>query len=335
MNKAHLAAIEYYLPKNLISNQFLSKQFPEWSSEKISSKTGVNQRFKSEKNELSSDMAFKAALKLINKCSIDRNKIDFLILCTQSPDYFLPTTACILQDKLDLPSNCGAFDFNLGCSGYVYGLAISKGLIESGIANNILLITSETYSKYIHKNDKGNQTIFSDGASASLISKNGFAEILNFDLGTDGSGYEKLIVKEGALRNRTFSNDFNIDSKGKISTESYLYMNGPEIFSFTSRMVPDLVKNTLRKNNIKFSEIELFVFHQASKFVLDHIRKKIKIPIDKFFLNIENVGNTVSSTIPIALKDAINEKKCHGKVLLAGFGVGLSWAGTILNFKKN
>lgn len=333
MKKAFISNIEYYLPDNLITNEFLSHKFPEWSPEKITSKTGVTKRFKSKKNEVSSDLAYKAAKKLIDNNSIDSSKIDFLILCTQSPDYFLPTTACILQDRLNLPTNCGAFDFNLGCSGYVYGLAICKGLIQSGVAKNILLITSEIYSKYIHDNDKGNQTIFSDGASASLISINGFAEILNFDFGTDGSGYEKLIVKEGGLKNRIFSDDFSIDSKGRISTESYLYMNGPEIFSFTSRMVPSLVENTLIKNNLEFSDINLFIFHQASKFVLDHIRKKIKIPDEKFFLNIENIGNTVSSTIPIALKNAMEKNKCKGKILLAGFGVGLSWGGTILNFK--
>ena len=134
-------------------------------------KTGINKRFKSSKNEFSSDLAFKASEKLFKEYLIDRNKIDFVILCTQSPDYFLPTTACILQDKLGLPNSCGALDFNLGCSGYVYGLAICKGLIESSIAKNILFITAETYSKFIHSKDKGNQTIFSDAASATLISE--------------------------------------------------------------------------------------------------------------------------------------------------------------------
>lgn len=333
MKKAYIKSISYYLSENEISNSSLSLRFPEWSPEKILKKTGIYKRFKSNKNEFSSDLAIKASEKLFKEYLIDRNKIDFVILCTQSPDYFLPTTACILQDKLGLSNNCGALDFNLGCSGYVYGLAICKGLIESSIANNILFITAETYSKFIHSKDKGNQTIFTDAASATLISDSGICEILNFDLGTDGSGYKKLIVEEGGVKNRNFTNDFNINERGKIETRSYLHMNGPEIFSFTSKMVPLLIKNVLKKNHLEFDDIDLFVFHQASKFVLDHLMKKIKIPSEKFFNNLESFGNSVSSTIPIALKEAIDKGKCEGNVILAGFGVGLSWGGVIVKFK--
>ena len=308
MKKAFIKSISYYVPENEISNDEISKKFPEWSPEKIFKKTGINKRFKTAKNQFSSDLAFEASKKLLNENSIDKSKIDFIILCTQSPDYFLPTTACMLQNRLGLSTKCGALDFNLGCSGYIYGLAICKGLIQSSIAKNILFITSETYSKFIHQNDRGNQTIFSDAAAASLISHEGIAEILNFELGTDGSGFDKLIVEEGGMKKRKFTEDFNIDDQGRIKTCSYLHMNGPEIFYFTSKMVPNLINNVLMKNKLDFIDINLFVFHQASKFVLDHLMKKIKIPTERFYNNLENFGNSVSSTIPIALKGAIDEK---------------------------
>ncbi len=329
---AFIKAISYYFPKNEISNIDLSTKFSDWSAEKISNKTGIDNRYKANKDEFSSDLALKAAQKLFKQKDIDKKNIDFIILCTQSPDYFLPTTACIIQHKLGLSTSCGALDFNLGCSGYVYGLAICKGLIESSIAKNILFITSETYSKFIHSNDKGNQTIFSDGASATLISDSGLAKILKFDLGTDGSSYKHLIVEEGGAKNRSFTDNFEINDKGQIKTCSYLYMNGPEIFSFTSKMVPKLIENVLKKNNVKFENINLFIFHQASKFVLNHLRKKIKIPEEKFYSNLKTHGNSVSSTIPIALKEAIEKNKCNGSVLLAGFGVGLSWGGVVIDF---
>lgn len=333
--KAYIKFISYYLPSIEVSNKEISTKFPEWAPEKILDKTGVRKRFKSNIDEFSSDLARKAAQKLFKENNLDKSQIDFIILCTQSPDYFLPTTACILQNTLGLSQNCGALDFNLGCSGYIYGLAVCKGLIESSIAKNILFITAETYSKYIHQKDKGNQTLFSDGASATLISDNGISEILDFELGTDGSGFKDLIVKEGGARDRLFTDSFHINEIGKIKTSSYLFMDGPEIFSFTSKKVPELLKKTIKKNALDFDEIELFVFHQASKFVLDHLRKKIGIPKDKFFNNLEQVGNTVSSTIPIALKDAIDSKACNGNVVLIGFGVGLSWGGVVIRFNKD
>ena len=333
--KAYIKHISYFLPSIKVSNKDLSLKFQDWSSKKILDKTGIRKRFKSNVDEFSSDLAIKAAKKLFKENNLDKSQIDFIILCTQSPDYFLPTTACILQNTLGLSENCGALDFNLGCSGYVYGLAVCKGLIEASVAKNILFITSETYSKYIHPKDKGNQTLFSDGASATLISDNGISEILDFELGTDGSGFKHLIVKEGGARDRLFTNNFHINEIGKIKTSSYLFMNGPEIFSFTSKKVPELLKKTIEKNNLNFDDIGLFIFHQASKFVLDHLRKKIGIPKYKFFNNLMNVGNTVSSTIPIALKDAIDSKACNGNVLLIGFGVGLSWGGVIIRFNKD
>lgn len=330
MNKAKIKGISYYLPENILDNVELNNSFPEWSVDKISSKTGIFKRHIAGKDEFTSDMAIKASEKLFNEYNIDPKEIDFILLCTQSPDYFLPTTACLVQDKLGIPTTAGALDFNLGCSGYVYGLAIAKGLINSNIAKNILLITSETYSKFIHPKDKSNKTIFGDAASATLISDNGFAEILDFELGTDGKGGNNLIVKNGASKYPSRCGIDVTDEYNNVLNENNLYMNGPEIFSFTSESIPPLVHKTLNKHNININDVDLFVLHQANKFILNQLRKKLGIPEEKFYIHVENCGNTVSSTIPIALKEAIKENKVVGNVLLAGFGVGYSWGSCIL-----
>lgn len=328
--KVYLKALSYYLPERVLTNEELNQEYPEWGIDKIMNKTGIRNRRISENDEFASDMAIKVANQLFEEYSINSNSIDFILYCTQSPDYLLPTTACIIQDKLGIPKSSGALDFNLGCSGYVYGLALAKGLVISGIARNILFITSETYSKYINSSDKSNRTIFGDGASASIISDNGIAEIGDFSLGTDGSGAKNLIIKEGGSRFPKTSFGLN----NLENSSSCLYMNGPEIFSFTSNAVPDLVFDTLKKNNYLKSDINLFIFHQANKFMLEHLRKKINIEEVNFFIHLEDCGNTVSSTIPIALKEAIERKLIieNNNILLAGFGVGYSWGGVVLRF---
>ncbi|WP_316737879.1 ketoacyl-ACP synthase III [Pedobacter aquatilis] len=332
---AYIQGISYYLPKSALNNDSLNQAFPEWSADKISSKTGIFERRIANENEFSSDMAVKASEALFNEFNIKRSDIDFILLCTQSPDYFLPTTACIVQDKLGINTSAGALDFNLGCSGYIYGLSLAKGLIKADIAKNVLLITSETYSKFINHQDKGNRTLFGDAASATLISSRvGLCSIEEFVLGTDGKGAENLIVKNGAAKNRFETGVDEYDETGWIRNDSNLFMNGGEIFSFTSKAVPEMVDQILKKTSLTLPNIDLFVFHQANKFMLNHIRKKIDIPEDKFFLFLEKCGNTVSSTIPIALSEAIKTSRIKktNKVLLAGFGVGYSWGSTILQF---
>jgi 3-oxoacyl-[acyl-carrier-protein] synthase III len=314
--------IEYYLPEQIIRNADLAKEFPEWEAEKIEEKVGIRMRHVVSKDETALDLAYMAGEKLLTQ--IDRNTIDFLILCTQSPDYFLPTSACILQDKLKLRKNIGAFDFNLGCSGYVYGLGIAKGLINSNIANRILLITSETYSKHIHRSDKGSRSIFGDGAAATLIEKSEEEGIHEFVFGTDGSGMNNLIVKRGGMRFEQTDNYSNPDN--------CLYMNGPEIFNFTLDVIPDLVKKTLELNKLKSEEIDYYIFHQANKFMLDYLRKKLKVDPGIFYNNLLSTGNTVSSTIPIAIKDCLDNNliKSKNKVMIAGFGVGYSWGASVI-----
>jgi 3-oxoacyl-[acyl-carrier-protein] synthase-3 len=251
----------------------------------------------------------------------------------------LPTTACILQQRLGLATTTGALDFNLGCSGFVYGLGIAKGLISGGMAKNVLLITSETYSKFIHPGDKSNLTIFGDAAAATLISANdGFCSIGNFDFGTYGNGAKNLIEKNGGMRNpgRKIMDDI-IDEYGNVQNDNNLFMNGTEIFNFTSESVPQLVKKVLQNNSLEKEDIDLYILHQANKYMLGHLRKKMGIPEDKFFIFLEGCGNTVSSTIPIALYEAIKQGKAKQgtKMVLAGFGVGYSWAGCVIHFGNN
>lgn len=328
--EAFIKAISYYLPEKVVTNEQLVEEFPEWSVEKIAKKVGINERHIAAEDETAGDMAYKAAEKLISENGINKACIDFVMLCTQSPDYFLPSTSCIIQNRLGLSTKCGAFDFNLGCSGYEYGLAIAKGLIVSGIAKNILLLTAETYNKHIHPKDKGNRTIFGDGATASLISSHGFAKIGEFVLGSDGSGYDRLIHKTGAMRYFQPMNDLHEDEIGNPLSSDYLFMDGKAIFDFTSDVVPPMIEETLKKHELTMDDVNLFVFHQANKYMINYLRKLIAIDKDKFYVFMEKVGNTVSSTIPIALCEAQKEGKLKGNVLLAGFGVGLSYGATLL-----
>ena len=329
-----IQAIEYVLPEKILANEELAKIYPDWTAEKILSKTGIATRHVVDGNECASDLAEKAAIKLFSSGKVGPEEIDFILLATQSPDYFLPTTACVLQNRLNIPQTAGALDFDLGCSAFIYGLAVAKSLAVSGIAKKILLLTAETYTKYIHPKDKSNRTIFGDGAAATLVCEGGH-EIGDFDLGTDGSGKDYLIVPAGASRlARSEETAKEIDDNNSIRTQNNLYMNGPEVFNFTIRVVPQSIKNVLDKHKLELSDIDLFVFHQANKFMLDYLKKKMKIPDDKFYCDMEDIGNTVSATIPIALKRAEGKGKLKkgDRVLAIGFGVGLSWGSTILTW---
>ncbi|NDP22029.1 MAG: ketoacyl-ACP synthase III [Paludibacter sp.] len=340
MSKAFLQAISYYLPKKCLTNEELSLQHPEWSVDKIALKTGIHNRYLSAPDETAGDMAMKAAERLFDEYNIDRSKIDFVLLCTQSPDYFLPTTACIVQDRLGLSKNCGALDFNLGCSGFIYGLGLAKGLLFSGQAKNILLITSETYTKNIHPLDKSNKTIFGDGATASLVSSTiddllWNAEIQEFSYATDGSGHENLIIRNGGFRNKTKKEalDVYLDDVF-IKNDDFLYMDGKAIFDFTAFEVPKLVEQNLILNESSTESIDLFIFHQANQYMLNFMRKRCKIPTEKFYIDISDGGNTVSNTIPIALKRASKKKVLQKEfhIQLCGFGVGLSMGAVTLKF---
>lgn len=328
--------ISSYLPASVLTNEELAQSFPEWPAGKIYEKTGIRQRHIADANECASDLAEQATRQLFATYAINPQGIDFIILATQSPDYLLPTTACVLQNRLGLPTTAGALDFNLGCSAYIYGLALAKGLLTAGVASNVLLVMADTYSKHLHPMDKSARTIFGDGAAATLISGSDAARIGQFVLGTDGSGYDKLIIPAGGMRLACSSETAveRTDQSGNMRSQNHLFMDGMEIFNFTIATVPRTVKETLEKNRVTMEEIDLFVFHQANKYMLDFLCKKCKIPAEKFYMNFADCGNTVSASIPIALARAVQDGtlKPGMKVMLVGFGVGLSWGATLITW---
>lgn len=275
---AFIKGISYYLPEKIVTNAELLKEFPEWSVDKVAAKVGVDLRHVAGENETAGDMAEKAARRLFDEYNIDPKVIDFILLCTQSSDHFLPSTACILQDRLGIPTSAGAFDYNLGCSGCVYGMAIGKSFVDSGMAKNVLLLTAETYNKYLHPSDKSNRSIFGDGAAACLISNEGVAKIGDVVWGTDGSGAKHLIVETGAARHKSATGVVTIDEDGHEKYDDYLYMNGSAIFNFTLEAVPALMKDILVRNNMAKEDVDYFVFHQANKFMLNTIRKVCVLP---------------------------------------------------------
>jgi 3-oxoacyl-[acyl-carrier-protein] synthase-3 len=262
--------------------------------------------------------------------------VDYLIVCTQSPDFFMPTTACLVQDALGIPTDSGALDVRLGCSGYVYSLGLAKGLIETGQARSVLVITAETHTKLANPADKSTRPIFGDGAAATLVVDHDTGSLHSFVYGTDGSGGKHLVVPNGGMRRASdsYSPRSSPQDRGLNSNGYDMYMDGAEIFNFTLRVVPGCVDEILAKANLNFDEVDLFVFHQANRFLIEHLRKKLGIPAEKFVHALENYGNTGSSTIPIALADAESAGQLRPgmKVLIVGFGVGLSWGGAILEW---
>jgi 3-oxoacyl-[acyl-carrier-protein] synthase-3 len=335
---AALRAIEYYLPEKTVTTELLSAEFPEWSVDKIDQKTGIRDRHIAAPDECASDMAVEAAKKLFCTGACQPEEIDYVLLCTQSPDYFLPTTACLVQHRLGIPTAAGALDFNLGCSGYVYGLGLAEGLIASNQASRVLLLAAETYSKFLHPQDRSVRTIFGDAASATLLEAVDAPEpwIGPFVYGTDGSGGPNLIVPAGGLRRARSADTATAapDEMGNTRSEDNLFMNGGEIFTFTLDAVPNSVQALLAKAGLDAEDIDLYVFHQANRYMLEHLRKRIGIPAEKFQVTLSHCGNTVSSTIPIALKHAILEARLRkgALVMLVGFGVGYSWGATLLRW---
>lgn len=316
----------------------------KWTPEKIEKKIGIRSRAIAAPGETSSDLGVKAAENLFKEHNINRDDIDFLLFCTQSPDYYLPTSACIMQNRLGLKTSCGALDYNLGCSGFLYGLAMATGFVSAGIAKRILLITAETYSKYIYEKDWSVKTVFGDGATATLITDDDYKAPANsnnmnaspgkFVLATDGRGAENLMVPYGGMRNPGGSNKEIESDNGSIRREGDLFMNGAKIFNFTLDVVPKALASLYKKNNITIDDIDLFVFHQANKHMLNAIRRKCDIPPERYYLNMLDYGNTVSSTIPIALSDAwkAGDFKKGDLLAIVGFGVGYSWGTTTLQF---
>lgn len=330
--------IAVYMPASVLSNEDLSSLYPEWSAAKILDKTGIKERRVAGHQETAGDMACEAARHLFEQGKITAEDVDFIILCTQAPDHVLPTTACLLQDRLGISRQAGALDINLGCSGFVYGLSLAKGLIETGAARCVLLLTADTYSKYIHPLDKSVRTLFGDAAAATAIVAGEQADeaIGPFVFGTDGSGAKNLIVEAGMYRLPT-SGETSIehsDHSGNVRSLEHLYMNGAEVMAFSLREVPKAAESLLQKTGKTKDDIDFFILHQANKLLLEALRKKLKVAKEKLPITMESCGNTVSSSIPMAIHTLMQQGQLqHGQqFMLIGFGVGYSWAACLLNF---
>jgi 3-oxoacyl-[acyl-carrier-protein] synthase-3 len=268
-----------------------------------------------------------ASQKLFEQYNIDPQSIDFLLLCTQTPDYPLPTTACLMQSRLGLPTSCGALDFNLGCSGFVYGLALADGLIRTGSANRILLITAETYSKYIDPTDRSLRTIFGDAGVATLVEAADKPSLSAFQYGTDGEGADTLLVTEGGARPAQDAHK----PRHRKRWPSALYMDGPSLITFTVDAVPRLMDDILQAANLQRDNIDFYLLHQATKKMFEALELRLHLSEERMPILLEDCGNTVSCTLPILIDDLRQKKRLQPgmRSMLVGFGVGWSWAGCI------
>ncbi len=327
MKFASVGPIAIHLPETVEDNDRLASEFPHWDMELICAKTGIRARHIAASGQCASDLGVAAAEKLFEQYGVDRGTIDFLLFCTQTPDYPLPTTACLVQDRLGLPTSIGALDFNLGCSGYVYGLSLADGLIRGGTAKRVLLITAETYSKYIDPRDRSLRTIFGDGAAATLVEAASEPSLGSFVFGTDGRGAGALMVPEGGARPPQLA----IKPRKRKRWSSRLYMDGPELVKFTLEVVPPLVDRVLAEAGLSRDDVDLYLMHQATLFMLGHLRDRLNLTEELLPADLEHCGNTVSSTIPLLMHDLRNSGRLRpGKrSLLIGFGVGFSWAGCL------
>lgn len=327
--KAYITHLAYELPTKRVENP----------AGRLRKKTGIMARHIAAEDETAADLAVRAAEKLF-AAGVERSQVDFVLLCTQSPDYYLPTTACILQERLGLSKSCGALDFNLGCSGYIYGLGIAKGLIETGQARCVLLLTAETYSKYINSKDSAKLPLFGDGAAATLV------EALDTDVsgidgltyGTDGSGADQLIVSVGGSRHpyATTPVEEQTDKYGNTRTNRDIYMSGSSIMTFALSVVPPTLQEILAKVKLTKEDIDYYVFHQANHFMLIYLQQKCDLLDAPYWNHVEEYGNTVSCSEPIALTDLLREREPASlqHVLLMGFGVGLSWGGCVVDLTR-
>jgi len=330
-----IESIEYYLPENIVTNADLQKENPDWNLEKITEKSGVYQRHIAGKNETAYDLSIKACDKLFQ--TNDKNDIDGIIYCTQSPDYIMPSNSFLLHNYLNLKNKVFAFDFNHACTGFIYSLAMANAFVNSGMAKQILIVTADTYSKYINKKDRSTRVLFGDGAAATIVkASNNRRGIIDLELGSSGSGYNKFWIPAGGLRlPKSDSTSVVIkDDRGNKRTQNDIEMDGFGVWSFINSVAPKQVNRLLEKNNIDKTDVNQFIFHQASLMTLESIMKILKLNEENVFINIHNIGNTVSASIPIAIKDAIDKDKIDigSTIILSGFGVGLSYGAILMEF---
>lgn len=332
-----IAAIEYSLPKKFVSNAELQSIHPNWDVEKIEAKSGVFNRYIASKSETAFDLAKEAVEKLLSHSGFNKNEINGIIFCTQSPDYIMPSNAFLIHKAFGFKRSVWAFDYNLACSGFVYGLAIARGMIVSGMGSNVLLINADTYSKFINEDDRSTSVLFGDAAAATLLTPASVDEgILDISLASEGQAYDSFYIPAGGCRLPKSENTAQLksDQSGNIKSLENIHMNGFAVWKFISNTVPQQIDDILHRNKLTIDNIDQFIFHQASKLTIDSLVKVLNIDPSKVYLNLHRVGNTVSASIPIAFKDAIDDEKVKkGDVLLlSGFGVGLSWGSAIIKY---
>jgi 3-oxoacyl-[acyl-carrier-protein] synthase-3 len=332
-----VVAVEYALGSQTLTYEELEQRFGVDVMKKVYSGSGIRNRRVAAPDVCGSDLAFEAANRLFSNHPVDRASIDLLIHCTQSPDYFLPTTACILQDRLGLKKECAAFDINLGCSQYVYALSVAHSMIAAGLATRALVLTGDTMSHTIHPRDRSLAPLLGDAGSATLVDQAGEGQgFLAFEFGTDGSGHRYLMVPAGGFRNRSCEETRReeTDKEGSTRTQENMFMNGAAIFHFAISVVPKTVDRILVKSGLKIEEVDLVLFHQANRYMLDYLVKKLRIPAEKTHFFVEDIGNTSGSTMPLLLADAIGAGKVRpgAVILMVVFGVGLSWAAVAIRW---
>jgi len=327
--------IDYYLPQNIETNDYLEEENPEWNLDRVAKKSGVVQRHISDANETAYDLSIKACEKALK--DYDKSQIDGIIYCTQSPDFIMPSNAFLLHKDLKLRDEVFAFDFNHACTGYIYSLVIANSFIKSSMAKNILLVNADTYSKYINKKDRSTRVLFGDAAAVTIVENSDSCKgIIDFELASSGKNYDKFWIPSGGLRNpKSDSTSIEIENyMGNIRSQENIEMDGLAVWSFINSVVPKQIDNLLDRNKISIKDIDQIIFHQASLMTLESIIDAMKLDKDKVFINIEKVGNTVSSSIPIALKDALDQGRITkgSKVILSGFGVGLAYGSILMEF---
>ena len=319
----------------IVSNEDLQKEFPDWDIERLSEKTGVYNRHIAGVNETAFDLSVRACEKLFE--TIDHREIDGIIFCTQSPDFIMPPNSFLLHKHFGFADNVFAFDFNHACTGYIYCLAMANAFLKAGMGTKILIINSDTYSKYINNRDRSTRALFGDGAAATVVKNSkGRIGIIDVDLRSNGSNYDKFWIPVGGLRlPRTKDNSIDFeDDKGRIRSKDKIEMDGLGVWSFINAVAPKQVNRLLHSNDIDITDIDQFVFHQASRMTLNSVMRSLKLNEDKVMVNIQNIGNTVSASIPIALKNALDQKKIKNGslVVLSGFGVGLSYGAILMEY---
>lgn len=336
-NNVKIIGISACVPQNVSSNHDLLIDYPIEEAEKIINNIGIIEKRYVDDDTTPSDLCFKAADKLLNEMNIDRSSIDILIFLSQYPDYRIPATAPILQDRLGLPKSTASFDISLACSGYVYALSNAFSYASQSGVNRVLLLVGETFSKLVSKDDKVNAPLYGDAGTATLIEKQSNSDS-TFSLFSDGSGYKSILIKAGGARNPATSKNIlpEIKENGNIRADNQVYMDGLEVFNFTLKVVPSSVKDILELTSNNKDEIDFYLFHQANKFMIEFFVKKLKLDISKVPISLDTFGNVSSPTIPLTivsrLKSDVHLK--NKKLLLSGFGAGLSWGAAIINLEN-